>query len=139
MTDAARLKNGSGEDRELDADEIFVFGSNEAGRHGKGAALWARRNRGAVYGQARGLQGRSYGIPTKDRWLNTRPLDKIESDVRAFLVFAMQHPELKFYVTPIGCGLAGYRPEDIAPLFAECPGNVRLDPLLNFAAKEPRP
>lgn len=105
---------------------IFVFGSNLAGRHGKGAALAARRFHGAVYGQGEGLQGDSYAIPTKDAHLHTLPLEWIGFYVLGFLHFARTHPELAFKLTPIGCGLAGYKPEDIAPLFEGAPANVEL-------------
>jgi hypothetical protein len=100
---------------------IFVFGSNEAGRHGKGAALEAKERHGAIYGQADGLQGNSYGIPTKDRQLKPLPLKEIGKYVRDFLYFAKDNPDLNFMVTPIGCGLAGYSVGDIAPLFAQYP------------------
>lgn len=107
---------------------IFVFGSNLAGRHGKGAALYARLERGAIYGQGEGLQGQSYAIPTKGRGLRPLPLQEIEQHVSRFLAFAEAHPELTFEVTPIGCGLAGYEPEQIAPMFALITNNVRLPP-----------
>jgi hypothetical protein len=105
---------------------IFVFGSNEAGRHGKGAALFARQNHGAVYGQAFGLQGNSFAIPTKDRRLSTLPLPQIEAYVKQFKTFADQHPDLHFVVTAIGCGLAGYKPDQIAPMFRDAPRNCEL-------------
>lgn len=103
---------------------IFVFGSNLAGRHGKGAALWARNHRGAIYGQGEGLQGQSYGIPTKDENLRTLPLSEIALRVKTFIRFAEDHPELQFEVTPIGTGLAGYDRSSIRPLFKEIPENV---------------
>lgn len=106
--------------------DIFVFGSNLAGRHGKGAALYALQHRGAQYGQGIGLQGLSYAIPTKDEHLRSLPLAEIGRFVEQFLTFAKEHPKLQFEVTPIGCGLAGYRPVDIAPMFERAPGNVRL-------------
>jgi hypothetical protein len=105
---------------------IFVFGSNLAGRHGKGAARYARQRHGAVYGQGVGLQGNSYAIPTEDERLRTLPLDAIREHVAAFKRFAAEHPELTFQVTAIGCGLAGYRPEQIAPMFADAPANCVL-------------
>ncbi len=105
---------------------IFVFGSNLAGRHGKGAALWARENCGAVYGQAEGLQGDSYAIPTKDQRLVTLPLFRIRNHVHRFKRFARENPELVFHLTPIGCGLAGYKPADIAPMFDDAPSNVEM-------------
>ena len=106
--------------------EIFVFGSNLAGRHGAGAALFARNNHGAVYGQGVGLQGNSYGIPTKDANLKSLPLSEIKKYVDEFLVFAEQHQELMFNVTRIGCGLAGYKDEDIAPMFFYHSSNCNL-------------
>ncbi len=104
--------------------EIFVFGSNAAGRHGKGAALHAARYHGAFYGRGEGLQGRSYAIPTKDRLLRTLSLCQIAEGVDRFLAYAREHPELRFRLTAIGCGLAGYTPEAIAPMFAQAPDNV---------------
>src|SRR5258708_22823849 len=80
---------------------IFVFGSNLAGRHGKGAALDARKRHGAIYGQGVGLQGDSYALPTKDENLRTLLLDRINAYVDDFLKFAIEHPELTFQVTAI--------------------------------------
>lgn len=105
---------------------IFVFGSNLAGRHGAGAALYAKHHYGAINGQGEGPQGRSYAIPTKDARLRPLPLVRIREGVERFLVFAAEHPELRFYVTPIGCGLAGYKPEQIAPMFNDAPTNCDL-------------
>ena len=103
---------------------IFVFGSNLAGRHGKGAALWAKQNRGAVYGQGVGLQGQSYALPTKDYHLRTLSLKRIQEYVDSFLEFAEENPHLEFELTKIGCGLAGYQEADIAPMFKKVPKNV---------------
>lgn len=105
---------------------IFVFGSNLAGRHGKGAALEARQNWGAIYGQGVGLQGRSYGIPTKSIELNTLGLNAIKVYVDAFLKFAALNTDMEFIVTKIGCGLAGYTEADIAPMFKGAPDNCLL-------------
>ena len=105
---------------------VVVFGSNLAGRHGKGAALWARQHRGAIYGRGVGLQGNSYALPTKDRHLRVLPLEVIRSYVADFLGYARRRPDLRFEVTPIACGLAGYRPNQIAPMFADSPENVFL-------------
>jgi len=103
----------------LNDDEIFVFGSNEAGRHGKGAAKIARQW-GAVYGQAEGLQGQTYGIPTKDSKVkNALSVGKIQKYVDRFIEFANENPQLHFLVTEIGCGLSGYTAADIAPLFED--------------------
>ena len=105
---------------------IFVFGSNLAGRHGKGAALDARKYHGAIYGQGVGPQGESYAIPTKDERLRTLPLEEIEGYVSDFLDYARSRPDLRFQVTAIGTGLAGYRHKDIAPMFTEAPDNCDL-------------
>ena len=106
--------------------EVFVFGSNLAGRHGAGAALFAHQNHGAHYRQGEGLQGKSYAIPTKDYSIRTLPLDMIERHVEHFKAFAGLHPEMTFNVTKIGCGLAGYKEEQIAPMFKGAPTNCKL-------------
>lgn len=97
----------------LRPNEIFVFGSNLQGIHAGGAARAARLHFGAVMGQGIGLQGQSYAIPTMQGGVET-----IRPYVNEFLAFAQAHPEWHFLVTPIGCGIAGFEPEDIAPLFA---------------------
>ena len=99
---------------ELKADEIFVFGSNLAGMHGGGAAYVAFRQFGAQMGCGVGLRGQSYAIPTMQGGVET-----IKPYVDDFIAFAKEHPEFFFYVTRIGCGIAGFRDRDIAPLFAE--------------------
>lgn len=108
--------------------EIFVFGSNLAGRHGAGAAKFALDNHGAIYGQGIGMQGNSYGIPTKDHDIKTLPLDKIRVFVNHFIEYAKHHPHMTFNVTAVGCGLAGYTPIQIAPMFSSASAlpNVRL-------------
>ena len=93
-----------------------MFGSNKVWRHGKGAAKQAMKW-GAIYFNGFGLQGRTYAIPTKDEKIQTLGLDKIQVYVEEFIEFAIKHPELKFLVVEIGCMLAGYKPEQIAPLF----------------------
>lgn len=105
---------------------IFVFGSNLAGRHGKGAALEARLSYGAEYGKGIGPTGRAYAIPTKDRYLKTLPLDRIKFYVDNFLAYAANHPQLTFNVTRIGCGLAGYTNAQIGPMFKDAPANCHL-------------
>ncbi len=105
---------------------IFVFGSNLAGRHGKGAAKTARDKYGAVYGVGVGRTGNAYAIPTKGVTLKPLQLHHIGEYVEAFLEYARRHPTLTFYVTAIGTGLAGYRPEQIAPLFRAAPKNCIL-------------
>lgn len=105
---------------------IFVFGSNLAGRHGKGAAQFAMHHHGAVYGVGVGRTGHSYAIPTKDAKIRTLPLDQIQRYVSEFLVYASEHPELQFEVTRIGCGLAGYQDHQIGPMFIGAPVNCQL-------------
>ncbi|MBO4444596.1 MAG: hypothetical protein J5814_07520 [Bacteroidaceae bacterium] len=99
---------------ELQPNEIFVFGSNLQGMHGGGAALIAYRKFGAIMGQGVGLQGQSYGIPTMQGGVET-----IRPYVDEFILFAQAHPELTFLVTRIGCGIAGFTDEEMAPLFRE--------------------
>lgn len=98
--------------KNLKENEVFVFGSNLAGMHGGGAARVARLHFGAIMGQGVGLQGQSYAIPTMQGGVDT-----IRPYVDEFIVFAQQHPDKHFFVTPIGCGIAGFEPDDIAPLF----------------------
>lgn len=105
---------------------IFVFGSNLAGRHGRGAAKFALLNHGAIYGQGWGLQGNSFAIPTKDANIKTLPLPFIRTYVEKFKAYAREHPEMKFQLTPIGCGLAGYKHSDIGPMFKNSPPNVLI-------------
>jgi len=123
----------------MDSDmEIFVFGSNLAGRHGKGAALFAKQHHGAIQGQGEGLQGSSYGIPTKDERIRTLPLPRIATAVETFKRFAATRPDLTFKVTAIGCGLAGYTPAQIAPMFRDAPGNCILPvEFVNVLAGQP--
>lgn len=104
----------------LEDNQIFVFGSNESGRHGKGAAKTALKW-GAKYGQAEGLQGKTYGIPTMNASIrNKLKVEKIKTYVDRFIEFVKQNPQLTFFVTEIGCGLAGHNIKDIAPLFEDC-------------------
>ncbi len=101
----------------LESNQIFVFGSNQSGRHGKGAAKTAL-GWGAVWGQAEGIQGKTYGIPSKDKSIRrTLRIDEIKPYVDRFIECAQQHPKLTFLVTEIGCGLAGLKPKQVAPLF----------------------
>ena len=97
---------------ELKSNEIFVFGSNLAGAHGGGAARLAYNCFGAIWGQGVGLQGQSYAIPTMQGGVET-----IKPYVDEFIEFTTNHPEYKFLVTRIGCGIAGFTADEIAPLF----------------------
>jgi hypothetical protein len=105
---------------------IFVFGSNLAGRHGKGAALCAGRQHGAVYGVGVGRTGNAYAIPTKDENLRTLPLERVAQYVSQFIDYARVHHVLRFEVTAVGTGLAGFTHEQMAPLFAGAPSNCDL-------------
>lgn len=109
-------------------NEVFVFGSNTAGRHGKGAAKHAMIHFGAKYGIGMGRTGQCYAIATKDDMMKPFPPQAIGIQVREFMRYVREHPDLEFFVTQLGCGLAGYSPSDIAPLFfrEEIPANVSL-------------
>lgn len=107
-------------------NQVLVFGSNLRGAHGKGAALDAKINWGARNGVGSGMTGRSYAIPTKDRHLNVIELGVIQLYVSVFIYFAKSRPDLEFLVTRIGCGLAGYRDEQISPMFKDAPENCVL-------------
>jgi hypothetical protein len=102
----------------LSSNEIFVYGSNLAGRHGKGAAATAYKRFGATSGRCHGLDNHTYGIPTKDAELHVLPLSTIARYVSNFITDATVMRDKKFLVTAIGTGLAGYSANDIAPLFA---------------------
>ena len=106
---------------ELRENEIFVFGSNLAGAHGGGAAWLAYRRFGAVWGEGVGLHGRTYAIPTMQGGVDT-----VKPYVDDFILFSKEHKELTFLVTRIGCGIAGFRNEEIAPLFKDaiCVENI---------------
>lgn len=98
---------------QLGDNEIFVFGSNIQGSHGGGAAWVAHKQFGAEWGVGQGLTGRTYALPTMEGEAS------FEHAVGVFLECARQHPELTFLVTAVGCGIAGYRPDFVAPLFRE--------------------
>lgn len=99
---------------ELQPNEIFVFGSNIHGMHGGGAARIASMNFGAEWGIGEGLTGQCYALPTMEGGL-----DYIAGKVQNFLACAKEHPEMKFYVTKVACGIAGFTVEEIGPLFAD--------------------
>jgi hypothetical protein len=104
----------------LEPGEVFVFGSNASGAHGGGAARFAYDRFGAVWGQSEGLQGQSYGIDTMSG------LGVFAEQATRFVDFARRHPELRFLVTEVGCGIAGYTPQQVAGFFAGAPDNVVL-------------
>ena len=112
--------------RTLKEREIFVFGSNCYGHHGGGAARTAMDRFGAVWGVGEGLQGSSYALPTMEG------LENIQAAVDRFMEFARQHQELRFLVTAVGCGIAGYRSDEIAPMFREAMGLANVTLPLEF-------
>lgn len=124
--------------------DVFVFGSNLAGIHGAGAALYAHKHYGAPMGKGVGLMGGypthsgfCYAIPTKNRHLESLDLGTIEMFVKNFLRYANQRHDVTFQLTPIGCGLAGFEIEEIAPMFVDAPANVLLpDPDYDRVSKE---
>ena len=118
--------------------DIFVFGSNLAGIHGRGSAFEARKRYGALQGVGQGRMGSSYAIPTKDRQLRTLQLPTIAEYVKTFIDYARVNTDLTFNVVAIGCGLAGYTPADIAPMFVQAPSNVKLPAEFNEILKEDR-
>lgn len=107
---------------------IYVFGSNPLGYHGGGAARFALDHCGAIWGQAEGLQGRSYGIITKEVRLGYPQIvvPQIARGVQRFLAFARQYPGLNFWVAAIGCNISVFKPNQIGPLFRGHPANVQL-------------
>ena len=112
--------------------DVFVFGSNTEGRHGKGAALHARNHYGAIYGQARGRQGNAYAIVTKELRRNHPKitLDDIADQIMRLVEHVASNPADTFILTRIGCGLAGFKDDDIRPLFEPLRylPNVRFPP-----------
>ena len=105
-------------------NRVFVFGSNLAGRHGKGAAQDARNQFGAEYGVGVGRTGNAYAIPTKDFFIKRLPATAIQNHVNNFIEYAKANPTVCFFLTRIGCGLAGYTDNQIAPMFKGVPKNV---------------
>lgn len=104
----------------LEAEQVFVFGSNSAGLHGGGAARVAFEKFGAIWGQGHGHHGQSYAIDTMSG------LNVLRDEVLTFIDYAHSHPGLTFLVTPVGCGIAGHTPDEVAPLFKDAPPNVIL-------------
>ena len=105
---------------QLEPGEVFVFGSNAEGLHAAGAAALAHDKFGAVWGQGHGLHGQSYAINSMSG------LAILQHEVTGFVHFAAAHHELRFLVTEIGCGIAGYTPMEVAPFFAKAGENVVL-------------
>lgn len=110
------------------AKRVFVFGSNEAGIHGAGAARVALDSHGAIYGKSYGHYGDSFAIPTKNELITEAlPLNRINGYVNGFIAYAEGHRHLNFQVTRIGCGLAGLKDKEIAPMFLGAPKNCLFD------------
>ena len=108
----------------LDSNTIFVFGSNMAGQHGAGAAKTALEHFGALNGVGRGWSGQSYAIPTMNEHLQQMPLSQIQHYVEDFKIYTKNHPKMTYFITSIGCGIAGYKVEEIAPMFKGISHNV---------------
>lgn len=106
---------------------IFVFGSNESGIHGAGAAKYASLNKGAIFGVGHGPAGNSYALPTKDWRIESLSLDTVQHYVNRFIAYAQSKPKAQFQVTRVGCGLAGFKDSDIAPMFNAAPANCLFD------------
>lgn len=106
---------------------VFVFGSNEAGVHGAGAAKEAMMKHGMPFGKSYGHYGDSFGIPTKDELIEQIPMERLQDYVKGFLAYARGHRHLTFQITRIGCGLAGFKDREIAPLFLDAPKNCLFD------------
>lgn len=109
------------------SNSIMVFGSNEKGIHGAGAAKYALQNKGAIMYRGIGHHGNSYAIPTKDHHIRILSFEKIRAYIHNFICYAEIHPELTFQVTRIGTGLARYSDQEIAPLFKDAPDNCYFD------------
>ena len=106
---------------------VFVFGSNDAGMHGAGAAKTAYEKHGARWGFSYGHMGDTFAIPTKDADIRSLPMERVQAYVAGFIAYAKGHPKVKFKITRIGCGLAGFNDTAIAPLFADAPANCTFD------------
>lgn len=111
----------------ISPNEIFVFGSNRQGIHGRGAARTALLHYGAISGRGEGRQGNSYALPTKSTPWKSLELFQIKRHVLTFLDYANNNPDQTFIVTRIGCGLAGYKDQDIAPMFRKAPSNCNFE------------
>ncbi|MBP6429775.1 MAG: hypothetical protein KA273_05195 [Bacteroidales bacterium] len=113
--------------KSLEKNEIFVFGSNLSGIHAGGAAYIAFKHFGAVWGVGYGLQGQTFALPTKDKEIITLPLSKVKSYLKDFIEFVYLNPNLKFYLTKIGCGLAGFTIEEIKTILWEALEEIAKD------------
>ena len=103
---------------------VFVFGSNLAGKHAGGAARTALAHFGAMSGVGRGWSGQSFAIPTMNEHLQQMPLSQIQHYIDDFKIYAKNHPKITYFITSLGCGVAGYKVEEIAPMFKGIAKNV---------------
>ena len=110
--------------KSLPEDTIFVFGSNMAGTHAGGAAKTALLHFGAMKGVGRGWAGQSFAIPTMNEHLQQMPLSQIQHYIDDFKIYTKNHPKSKYFITSVGCGVAGYKVEEIAPMFKGISHNV---------------
>ncbi|MBU3848099.1 MAG: hypothetical protein H9855_14240 [Candidatus Acinetobacter avistercoris] len=110
--------------KSLTEDTVFVFGSNLAGTHAGGAAKTALLHFGAIKGVGRGWSGQSYAIPTMNEHLQQMPLSQIQHYIEDFKIYTKNHPKIKYFITSLGCGVAGYKVEEIAPMFKGISKNV---------------
>lgn len=106
--------------------EIFVFGSNIRGLHSGGAALFAKKYCGAIMGEGDGPQGMSYALPTKYYFDRSVTVERLADNVEAFKNYARENSDKMFFVTRVGCGLAGFKDADVAPMFTDAPLNCVL-------------
>lgn len=106
---------------------IFVFGSNEGGIHGAGAALTARNSYDMPLGKSYGHYGKAFAIPTKDEYFQVLSLQTIRAYVGGFIAYARAHKRQNFLVTAIGTGLSGLSHMDMANMFSDAPDNCYFD------------
>lgn len=111
---------------QLPDDQVFVFGSNLAGNHRKGAAKTALDKFGAMQGVGRGWSGQSFAIPTQNEHLQPMPLHQVEHYINDFKIYTQNHPKQTYFVTAVGCGSTGFPVQDIAPMFKGISDNVIL-------------
>lgn len=111
---------------QLPDDQVFVFGSNLAGNHRKGAAKTALDKFGAMQGVGRGWSGQSFAIPTQNEHLQAMPIHQVEHYIKDFKIYTKNHPKFIYFITAIGCGSTGFHAKDIAPLFQDISDNVIL-------------
>lgn len=114
--------------KELKPDEIFVFGSNLCGCHKGGAARIAYENFEATWGEAEGLTGQSYAIPTLNENMEKVSEEALEASIDKFIDFVLNNQQLTFYLTKIGCGIAGWNIEDVKRIFWKVIEDYKPDP-----------